>query len=96
MDEGIGVTAENNGMEFVSDASSDLVSALNNGAMKGYHVQIYLQGEVSCGRLQVRKGFSANVTKIAMRKEFAGKNIVVVFPNTGLRYLGTNYLRGSN
>lgn len=29
-------------------------------------------------------------TKIAQRKEFEGKNIVVVFPDTGLRYLSTN------
>lgn len=27
--------------------------------------------------------------KIAQRKEFAGKNIVVIFPDTGLRYLST-------
>ena len=29
-------------------------------------------------------------TKIAQREEFAGKNIVVIFPDTGLRYLSTN------
>ena len=29
-------------------------------------------------------------TKIAQKKEFEGKNIVVVFPDTGLRYLSTN------
>ena len=27
--------------------------------------------------------------KIAQREEFAGKNIVVIFPDTGLRYLST-------
>ncbi len=29
-------------------------------------------------------------TKIALREEFAGKNIVVIFPDTGLRYLSTD------
>ncbi len=29
-------------------------------------------------------------TKIARQEEFAGKNIVVIFPDTGLRYLSTN------
>ena len=29
-------------------------------------------------------------TKIAQEKEFEGKNIVVIFPDTGLRYLSTN------
>ncbi|WP_294429431.1 PLP-dependent cysteine synthase family protein [uncultured Treponema sp.] len=29
-------------------------------------------------------------TQIAQKEEFAGKNIVVIFPDTGLRYLSTN------
>ena len=29
-------------------------------------------------------------TKIAEREEFAGKDIVVIFPDTGLRYLSTD------
>ena len=51
MDEGIGVTAENNEVEFVAYASSDLAIALNNGAVDviGAHDPIATKGELAYG-----------------------------------------------
>ena len=49
MDEGIGVTAENNEVEFLAYASSDLAIALNNGAVDviGAHDPIATKGELA-------------------------------------------------
>ena len=51
MDEGIGVTAENNEVEFVAYASSDLAIALNNGAVDviGAHDPVATKGEQAYG-----------------------------------------------
>jgi len=51
MDEGIGVTAENNEVEFLAYASSDLAIALNNGAVDviGAHDPIATKGELAYG-----------------------------------------------
>lgn len=51
MDEGIGVTADNNEVEFVAYASSDLAIALNNGAVDviGAHDPVATKGELAYG-----------------------------------------------
>ena len=51
MDEGIGVTADNNEVEFVAYASADLAIALNNGAVDviGAHDPIATKGELAYG-----------------------------------------------
>ena len=51
MDEGIGVTADNNEVEFVAYASSDLAIALNNGAVDaiGAHDPVATTGELAYG-----------------------------------------------
>ncbi len=51
MDVGIGVTAENNEVEFVAYASADLAIALNNGAVDviGAHDPIATKGELAYG-----------------------------------------------
>ena len=51
MDEGIGVTADNNEVEFLAYASSDLAIALNNGAVDviGAHDPIATKGELAYG-----------------------------------------------
>ncbi len=51
MDEGIGVTADNNEVEFVAYSSSDLAIALNNGAVDviGAHDPIATKGELAYG-----------------------------------------------
>ena len=51
MDVGIGVTADNNEVEFVAYASSDLAIALNNGAVDviGAHDPIATKGELAYG-----------------------------------------------
>lgn len=51
MDEGIGVTAENNEVEFVAYASSDLAIALNNGAVDviGAHDPVATKAEQAYG-----------------------------------------------
>ena len=51
MDVGIGVTAENNEVEFIAYSSSDLAIALNNGAVDviGAHDPIATKGELAYG-----------------------------------------------
>ncbi|MBQ3671370.1 MAG: ABC transporter substrate-binding protein [Treponema sp.] len=51
MDEGIGVTAENNEVEFVAYSSADLAIALNNGAVDviGAHDPVATKGELAYG-----------------------------------------------
>ena len=51
VDEGIGVTADNNEVEFVAYSSSDLAIALNNGAVDviGAHDPIATKGELAYG-----------------------------------------------
>ncbi len=51
MDVGIGVTAENNEVEFVAYASADLAIALNNGAVDviGAHDPVATKGELAYG-----------------------------------------------
>ena len=51
MDVGIGVTADNNEVEFLAYASSDLAIALNNGAVDviGAHDPIATKGELAYG-----------------------------------------------
>lgn len=51
MDEGIGVTADNNEVEFVAYASSDLAIALNNSAVDviGAHDPVATKGELAYG-----------------------------------------------
>ena len=51
MDEGIGVTADNNEVEFIAYASADLAIALNNGAVDviGAHDPIATKGEQAYG-----------------------------------------------
>ena len=51
LDEGIGVTAENNEVEFIAYASADLAIALNNGAVDviGLHDPVATKGEQAYG-----------------------------------------------
>ena len=51
MDVGIGVTAENNEVEFIAYASADLAIALNNGAVDviGAHDPVATKGELAYG-----------------------------------------------
>ncbi len=51
IDEGIGVTADNNEVEFIAYASADLAIALNNGAVDviGVHDPVATKGELAYG-----------------------------------------------